>query len=171
MNALFALCGFDTTHIDKVDAGERRFFVFSALVSLLSVFTAGLGFAAGAFLTIGIVAAPVAFVVAALFVLNLLRLQHAGSGYPLHHPIERIDEWRPALTGVVVLLVLGALLVQPLVFFVEKPWLDADLVRRAADAQAVREALGIHDVAPPIVDGLIARGRTAWSSTSSPARY
>ena len=162
MGGLFSLCGYDTSLIDKVGVGERRYFVLSALVSLLAVVIAGAGMAYGAVLTVGVVAAPVAFVVAALFVLNLLRLQHAGSGYPLHFPIEEIHHWRPALTGVAVLLVLGSLMVQPLVFLVEKPWLDLDLARRADEALAVRTALGISDVLPPVADGLIARGRAAW---------
>ena len=67
MRGLFSLCGYDTSLIDKVGAGERRYFVLSALVSLLAVVIAGAGMAYGAVLTVGVVAAPVAFVVAALF--------------------------------------------------------------------------------------------------------
>jgi len=161
MQALFSLCGYDTTLVDRVVRGERVFFVVSAALSLVAVLLAGAGMAYGFTLTLGPWAAPPAFVVAALFVLNLLRLLHAGSGYPLHLPIEDIHSWRPGLAGVVILLVFGVLLSQPLVFLLQKPWLDPVVLRQVADADAVRAALGL--VPTPVTDGLILRGRAAWS--------
>jgi hypothetical protein len=161
MNGLFSLCGYDVTLIERVGRGERAFFVISALLSLVAVLLAGAGMAYGFVLTLGPVAAAPAFVLAALFVLNLLRLQHAGSGYPLHLPIEAIHGWRPGFAGVFILLVFGVLLSQPIVFLLQKPWLDPVVAARVADAAAVRAALGL-EVAP-VADGLILRGRAAWS--------
>jgi len=161
MQALFSLCGYDVTLIDRVGRGERVFFVVSAALSLVAVLLAGAGMAYGFVLTLGPWAAAPAFVVAALFVLNLLRLQHAGSGYPLHLPIEAIHTWRPGFAGVLILMVFGVLLSQPIVFLLQKPWLDPVVARHVADAAAVRAALGLD--AAPVADGLILRGRAAWS--------
>jgi hypothetical protein len=161
MNSLFSLCGYDASLIAKVSRGERAFFVFSAAFTILAVLLAGAGMAYGFVLTSGPWAAPPAFLAAALFVLNLLRLQHAGSGYPLHLPIEDIHAWRPGLAGLWVLLVFGVLLGQPLVILLQKPWLDPVVADRIADANAVRQAMGLE--VSGVVDGLIVRGRAAWS--------
>lgn len=168
MNRLFSLCGYDSDLLKRVAQGERVFFVVSAALTILASLLAGAGMAYGAILTVGPLLSPIAFVVAALFVLNLLRLQHAGSGYPLHLPIEDIHAWRPAMAGVVVLFVFGVLISQPLVFLLEKSWLDAAVARGVQDAAAVRAALGIVDVAPPVADGLIVRGRAAWDQHPLP---
>jgi hypothetical protein len=164
MNAVFSLCGYDVSLIDKVGAGERAFFVVSAILSLLAAGLAGAGMGYGAVLTVGILPSPLAAVAAAAFVMNLLRLQHAGSGYPLHAPIEDIHAWRPALAGVVVLFVFGCLIVQPLVFLVERPFIDPVLEARAAELALVRAGLGLQTAG--VVDhgfGLLARGRAAYS--------
>lgn len=161
MQALFSLCGYDVALINRVGRGERAFFAVSAALSLVAVLLAGAGMAYGFVLTLGPWAAPPAFMMAGLFVLNLLRLQHAGSGYPLHLPIEAIHAWRPGLAGVFILLVFGVLLSQPIVFLLQKPWLDPVVASHVADAAVVRAALGLD--AAPVVDGLILRGRAAWS--------
>jgi hypothetical protein len=144
-----------------VGRSERAFFVVSAALNLVAVLLAGAGMAYGFVLTVGPWAALPAFIAAALFVLNLLRLQHAGSGYPLHLPIEAIHTWRPGLAGVFILLLFGVLLSQPIVFLLQKPWLDPVVAARVADAAAVRAALGLDET--PVTDGLILRGRAAWS--------
>jgi hypothetical protein len=161
MTSVFSLCGYDASLIAKVSRGERAFFVVSAAFTLVAVFLAGSGMAYGFVLTSGPWAALPAFAAGALFVLNLLRLQHAGSGYPLHLPIEDIQSWRPGLAGLWVLLVFGLLLGQPLVILLQKPWLDDVVAARIADANAVRQALGLETSA--VVDGLIVRGSAAWS--------
>lgn len=141
--------------------GERRFLVLSAALSLLAALLCGVGLGYGGVLTLGPLSAPFFVVAGALFMLNLLRLQHAGSGYPLHHPIEEIGNWRPSMAGVVVLFALGLLVVQPLALLLLKAPLDGDILRRAAESAALQGALGVQDDAA-VADGLMLRARLAW---------
>lgn len=166
-HALLSLCGYDANLVARVGVGERRFLVASAALSLLASLLCGVGLAYGGVLTIGPLAAPFFLVAGTLFMLNLLRLQHAGSGYPLHLPIEEIGNWRPAFTGVVVLFALGLLVVQPLALLMLKGALDDDILRRAVEAAALQGALGVKDDAP-IADGLILRARFAWDLHALP---
>jgi hypothetical protein len=158
---LLRTCGYDDAIVARLLPVDARFFVTGSVLSLVASLVPAVSVAYGATLTLGPVVAPVFFVVVGLFVLNLLRLHHAGSGYPLHHPIEGIDRWRPAGAAVVVLFVLGAFLTQPLVLLVLRPFIDDALAARTVAARAVQQGLGVLDVAAP-VHGLIARSHAAW---------
>ncbi len=158
---LLRACGYDDAIVARLSSVDARFFVTGSLLSLLASLLPAVAVAYGTTLTLGGGAAPVFCVVVFSFVLNLLRLHHAGSGYPLHHPIEGISVWRPAGAAVVVLFVLGAFLTQPLVLLALRPFIDADLAARTAAAHAVQQGLGVVDVAAP-VHGLIARSHAAW---------
>ncbi len=160
---LLKLCGYDPAIVVRLGVPDRRFFVTASVLSLVAAVTAGVSVAYGAIVTVGVVAAPVLAVAGFLFVLNLLRLHHAGSGYPLHLPIEDIKTWRPAVAAVVVLFVLGVFLTQPLVLLVLRPWLVHDLATRAAEAAAVQQSLGV-DVKAPVAAGLIGLSHAAWES-------
>lgn len=162
LQRLQALCGFDHEVVALVDDGERRFVHASVGLTLLASLLSGAGMAYGALLTVGVVAAPVLGLLATLFVLNLLRLQHAGAGYPLHRPVEALSTWRPGLMGALVLCGYGSLIGQPLVILLEKPWLDSAVQAAVARAAADAAALGT-DASHLIVDGLIRRARLAWS--------
>jgi len=158
---LLRACGYDDAIVARLSPVDARFFVTGSVLSLVASLLPASAVGYGATLTLGAASAPVFFVVVFLFVLNLLRLHHAGSGYPLHHPIEGIGTWRPAGAAVVVLFVLGAFLTQPLVLLVLRPFIDADLSARTAAALALQQGLGVVDVAAP-VHGLIARSHAAW---------
>jgi hypothetical protein len=155
------MCGYDEAIVARLSPQDGRFFVVGAVLSLVAAFVPALSMAYGATLTLGAATAPAFFVVVAAFVLNLLRLHHAGSGYPLHHPLEHIDRWRPAGAAVVVLFVLGVFLTQPLVLLLLRPLIDAELAGKSAATRAVQEGLGVVDVAAP-VHGLIARSHAAF---------
>lgn len=161
MRLIYAVCGYDADLVARVSRGEQRFLTASAALSLCAALLCGVGLGYGGVLTLGPVAAPFLFGVGALFMLNLMRLQHAGSGYPLHLPIEEIGNWRPAFTGVVVLFALGLLVVQPLALLALKRPLDDDVVQRMLEAAMLQGALGV-DERPPPADGLILRSRFAW---------
>jgi hypothetical protein len=158
---LLRTCGYDDGIVARLSPVDAKFFVLGSIVSLVASLLPACSVAYGASLTLGATTAPVFFVVVGLFVLNLLRLHHAGSGYPLHHPIEGIDRWRPAGAAVVVLFVLGAFLTQPMVLLVLRSFIDTDLAARSAAAAALQQGLGVVDVAAP-VHGLIARSHAAW---------
>jgi hypothetical protein len=139
---LVRLAGYDTALVARLDARARRFFSVIGALSLIASIVVGLGMADGALLAFSSFAAlPLGLVFAAL-TLNLYRLLHAGTGYPMHLPIEDIDDWRPGGAPALVLLALGFLVTQPLVFLALKPWLLAAL----ADG-----------------DGLIRRAHAAWA--------
>jgi hypothetical protein len=157
---LLRACGYDDAHVARLAPADARFFVVASVLVVVAAVTAGGSMAYGAALTVGNAAAPFLAIVVGLFVMNLLRLHHAGSGYPLHHPIAGIDRRRPAGAAVVVLFTLGAFLTQPLVLLVLRPWIDADLAARTATTQALQQQLGIEGSEP--VHGLIARTHAAW---------
>ncbi|MDP2343653.1 MAG: hypothetical protein Q8O67_22025 [Deltaproteobacteria bacterium] len=160
---LLSAVGYDPAIVKLLPRGEARFFVFASALSVGAALLAGLSLGYGAGLAVGIPAAVVLAPLTALFVLNLLRLHHAGSGYPLHLPLELIPGWRPAGAAVVVLFTLGLLITQPLVMLVQKPWLDVDVAAHAAAERALRDAAGADDSARVVVsDGLIVRGRAAY---------
>jgi len=155
------VCGYDDGIVARLSPVDARFFVVGAVLSLVAALVPAVSMAYGATLTLGLWSAPLFFFVVAAFVLNLLRLHHAGSGYPLHHPIEGIVSWRPAGAAVVVLFVLGVFFTQPLVLLLLRPWLDAELLARGAASAALQQGLGIVDVHAPVY-GLIARSHVAW---------
>jgi hypothetical protein len=158
---ILRLCGYDDAIVARLSRSDARFFVFGAALSIVAAVVPAVSMAYGALLTVGPWAAPWFFIAVVAFVLNLLRLHHAGSGYPLHHPIERIDGWRPAGAAVVVLFVLGVFFTQPLVLLVLRSALDTELAERATDSAAVQQGLGVIDVKAPVF-GLIARSHAAW---------
>ncbi|MCC7069700.1 MAG: hypothetical protein IT383_00145 [Deltaproteobacteria bacterium] len=165
--ALLTLCGYDVDIVARVAPGERRFLIMSAALSVVAALLCGVGLGYGGMLTLGLLSAPPLFAVGTLFMLNLMRLQHAGSGYPLHLPIEEIGNWRPAFTGVVVLFALGLLVVQPLALLFLKRPLDDDIVSRIVETAVLQHALGVVERPPP-ADGLILRARFAWELHALP---
>ncbi len=165
--ALLSAVGYDPAIVVLLPRGEARFFVAASIWSVVASFIAGCSLGYGALLAVGWPAAVVLAPATSLFVINLLRLHHAGSGYPLHLPLELIGAWRPAGAAVVVLFTLGLLITQPLVLLVQKPLLDRDIAARVADERALRGLAqpdngGTDEHAVTVVDGLIVRGRLAW---------
>ena len=118
LRALILTSGYDPVLVARLARGDRRFFALLSVLSLLAAFVVGVGMADGAELTLSMWAAPVIGVVFFVLTLNLYRLLHAGTGYPIHLPVEDIDTWRPGAAPAVVLFVLGILVTQPLVFLV-----------------------------------------------------
>jgi hypothetical protein len=153
--------GYDPDIVRGLPPGDVRFFRVAAACSLLSAIVIGVGTCYGGWLTIGPIAAAPLGAAGVLFVINLLRLHHAGSGYPLHLPIEDIERWRPAMTASLVLFLLGLLLAQPVAFLVMKPALDGRVATRLAAQRSIRAQLGVHGGRGP-ADGLILRAHVAW---------
>lgn len=159
MRGLLRAIGYDPEIVDGLSAGHRRFFAAAAVASVVAALIVGLGTGYGGWLTLGPVVAVVLGVAGFLFLVNLLRLHHAGSGYPLHLPIEDIGKWSPAGTASVVLFLLGVLLAQPVAFLVLKPRLDAQVAHHIAEQRAVRAQLGVNT---ETADGVILRATVAW---------
>jgi hypothetical protein len=120
--SLVRAAGYDDAIVARLEPRDARFFVVAGFLSLLAVALAVAGTATGAWLAD---AGPLAVVVGGLasgaLVWSLLRFLHAGTGFPLHLPIEDVDRWRPGLTSVVVLFGLACLMLQPLVVLVAAP--------------------------------------------------
>ncbi len=174
-SSLLSAVGYDPAIVVLLPRSEARFFVFASLLSVAAALLAGVSLGYGGWLAAGAVVAVPVGLATSVFVLNLLRLHHAGSGYPLHLPLELIPAWRPAAAAVVVLFTLGLLITQPLVLLAQKPVLDKDVASRVADERAVRDAALRRPLAPGqppvdpadvarlvVSDGLILRGRVAW---------
>lgn len=153
--------GYDPEIVAGLSRGDVRFFRVAAACGFLSAIVVGIGTGYGGWLTLGPIAAVPLGVAGALFLLNLLRLHHAGSGYPLHLPIEDIVRWRPALTASIVLFLLGLLLAQPVALLVLKPSLDVRVAAHVAEQRALRTRLGAEEGRAP-ADGLIVRAHLAW---------
>src|SRR4051794_16406417 len=111
------LAGYDPKIVARLAARERRFFVATTTLTLLAAIGGGVGAAYGALFPFGWFGVVVGIAFAA-FMVNLVRLVHAGSGYPVHLPLDEIDLWHPSATAGAVLTALGALLAQPLVVLV-----------------------------------------------------
>jgi hypothetical protein len=165
-SGVLSFVGYDPAIVLRLKQSDARFFVGGSAIALLATGLVSTSAGYGTALTLGVAAAPLVALAVAFFFLNLLRLHHAGSGYPLHKPIEDIDRWRPAGAAVVVLFVLGLFLTHPLVLWVLRPIIDDVLAARAAEAAAVRAGLGVD--AAPVVVGLIARTRAAWDEALLP---
>jgi hypothetical protein len=157
---LLRACGYDDVHVARLSRRDARFFLLASVLAVVAAVVCGVSLGYGATLTLGAGAAPAFALVGTWFVLNLLRLHHAGSGYPLHHPLAGIDRWRPAGAAVVVLFTLGAFFTQPLVLLLLRPLIDAALAERAQATAALQQGLGLATSAP--VHGLIARTHAAW---------
>ena len=140
--ALVRLAGYDDAIVARLDPRDARFFLVAAFASLVSVALAAAGSATGAWLAdAGVLAVVVGGLASGALVWSLLRFLHAGTGFPLHLPIEDVDAWRPGLTSVVVLAGLASLMLQPLVVLVAAPG-AAGLIgaARAAWADPARAA-------------------------------
>ena len=162
---LLAAVGYDPLIVVRLPRSEARFFVAASVWSVGAALLAGASLGYGAWLTAGTVAAAALAPLTSLFVLNLLRLHHAGSGYPLHLPLELIPAWRPAGAAVIVLFSFGVLVTQPLVLWVQKSRLDADVAAHVAAERVLRAAAGADDASRVIVsDGLIVRAHVAWNA-------
>lgn len=161
MRILLRAIGYDPEIVDGLSKGHQRFFAAAAIASLLAAIVVGVGTGYGGVLTLGAIVGGVLAVAGFLFLVNLLRLHHAGSGYPLHLPIEDIGRWSPAGAASVVLFLFGTLLAQPVAFLVLKPRLDAQVAAHVAEERAIRAQLGVDSARPP-ADGLILRANVAW---------
>jgi hypothetical protein len=147
-SGVIALAGFDVDIVARLEPAHARFFAVSGTCTLMATIVVGVGAGYGADLVSDSVPVGIATGIGfALVFLNLYRLFHAGTGFPIHWPIEALEHWSPSLVGVAVFVGLGALLSQPDVLLVMKPIID--------DA-----------VAKLPVDGLVARTRTAWTHPS-----
>lgn len=163
MRSLLRALGYDPEIVDGLSREDARFFHQAALASLLAALVVAVGTGYGGWLTLGALAAPALAIAGALFLLNLLRMHHAGSGYPLHLPLEDIAHWRPGATASLVLFLLGLLLAQPVAFLVRRPSLDAQVTAHFSEQRAVRLQLGIDSPTAP-ADGLILRAHLAWQA-------
>lgn len=144
-HALVSLTGYDPSLVVRLVSTEQRFFVGVGILCVVASALVGAGAGYGGMYSFS---APVGVgigVVFAALVLNLFRLLHAGTGYPVHLPIEGIDGWRPGKAPALVLWFLGALIAQPIVILLLKPWLDPLIAARGDNT-----------------DGLIIRTLAAW---------
>ena len=144
-HALISLTGYDPSLVVRLSNTEQRFFVVVGVLCALSSLLVGAGAGYGGTYSFS---APVGVLVGVTFaalVLNLYRLLHSGTGYPVHLPIEDIDTWRPGKAPALVMWFLGALVAQPIVILLLKPWLDPVIIARGDG-----------------VDGLITRTLAAW---------
>ncbi len=157
MRFLVSLSGYDAGLVGRLGRGHVRFFAFAAVLVVIAAAGGGVGAAYGMSFPFGPVVGVVVGVGFAAFMLNLVRLVNAGSGYPVHLPIDAIDDWSPTATAAVVLAALGLLLAQPLVLLVLHPVFHATggLVARVdqcwahpAAAAAVTAALALVISAP-----------------------
>lgn len=161
MRGLLRAIGYDPEIVDGLSKEHRRFFAAAAIACVIAALVVGVGTGYGGLLTLGLVVAVPLGIAGFLFLVNLLRLHHAGSGYPLHLPIEDIGKWSPAGTASLVLFLLGSLLAQPIAFLVLKPRLDAQVAAHIAEERAIRTQLGVDGTRPP-ADGVILRANLAW---------
>jgi hypothetical protein len=163
-----SLAGLDDDVIMRLDDDDRFRLsivsVFGALSVALAVF--GLGYAAH--LALGGVMVPLLIAVGTgLVVVNLVRLHHAGSGFPAHRPLDELDRHRPALIAVVVFFALGAMMTSPCAMWTLAPLLKRDVAalhtagaRQAGEADNFRGESADHEsTVAPVTDGLITRGR------------
>jgi hypothetical protein len=140
VSVLLFTAGFDEDIVDRLAPDDARFFAIASAISIAASVLVGVGLTFGAGLALELwPLAGVVGLVGLLFALNLFRLLHAGTGFPLHEDVAELDRWRPPPTGAFVLFLLGAMLLQPVVLF-------------ALGSATAREG-----------NGLIALGLAAWS--------
>ena len=140
---LLLAAGFDPDIVARLSVRDHRAFDVVSSACVLAALLAGAGGAYGAWLAFeSVVAAALAGVLFLALVLNLYRLLHAGTGFALHRPLEELEAWRPGWPAVVVLFALGALVGQPVLLLLCKPWLHL-----AVDAP----------------DGIVTRAHALWS--------
>lgn len=117
-----ALMGFDDQVLREVDFTSSSRLALVAACGVVSMGLAALGLGYALYLALANVAVAIAVAVAAaLFVWNLVRLHHAGSGYPAHKSPEGIDTHRPSLGSVVVFFALGLMATAPCAMFFVAP--------------------------------------------------
>jgi len=166
-----ALMGFDDDVMREVDVTSSSRLALVAVCGVVSIGLAALGLGYALYLALAnLVVAIAVAVAAALFVWNLVRLHHAGSGYPAHRPPEGIDAHRPSLGSVVVFFALGLMITAPCAMFVVAPAPtkelrvrdDAPRAERRVDARSPRgliatgDALAAHPVQATFALGLFA---------------
>lgn len=119
---LIAWAGYDPDITARLPGSAPKMFIWASALALVIAALAAAGVFYGGWLAVGSLwPAAIAGAVAGPVVLNLFRMQHAGTGYPVFMPIERLPWWRPSLAGAVVFFFLGAMLLQPLVLLVLRP--------------------------------------------------
>jgi hypothetical protein len=145
VSSTILLAGYDPRLVARLTVRHARFFGVASVLTIVAAVVVGVGAGYGAELVSDSIIMGIAVgVAAALVMLNLYRLFHAGTGFPIHWPIEALDRWSPSWVGIAVFVVLGGLISQPDVLLVMKPLID-------------------DQVALLPVDGLVSRTRAAWS--------
>jgi hypothetical protein len=114
--------GYDPGIVARLPEQRAGFFLWASGLALGVSIGAALGVFYGGWLAVGSWwPAAIAGAVAGPVVLNLFRMQHAGTGYPTFQPIEHLPWWQPSLAGALVFFFLGAMLLQPLVLLAMRP--------------------------------------------------
>jgi hypothetical protein len=142
------LAGFDDEIVSRLHEDDRLHLAAVSACGVVSILLSVCGLGYAAHLALGGVVVPLLIALATgMVVANLVRLHHAGSGFPAHRPLDAIETHRPALVAVVVYLALGAMLTSPCAMWTLAPLLKRDI------AAAQGSSAGIHDV-PDQVHGL-----------------
>jgi hypothetical protein len=130
--------GFSASIVVRLEPRVQRFFARMSMATVLCSVLVGFGASYGAWLAShSIVVAVVVGAALAGFYFNLFRLFHAGTGFPIHLPLEDLATWRPSTIGVLVLVALGAVLSQPLALFMLRSADPASIRGLIDDAQRV----------------------------------
>ena len=126
---LWSWAGYDVRVLATMPRKHQRLYRWSAGLVCLSSFVVGVGLGATAFMVVSElwVGCGVA-VCAGLFVLNLSRLHAGGTGFPVQENLEALSRWRPPMGGVVIFGLLGSLLMQPVVVWLMRPFLELSKV-------------------------------------------
>lgn len=145
MDDVASLAGLDPRLLRRVPPRAQAAYARQAWLGLLSAALAGVSIAYAAVLAaVGPASTLLIGLFAFLFVFNLVRLHHGGGGRPIEGEWDDIDTWRPSLWPTLVLLVLGALMMQGLCLLAMRPFLLSWLPRH------------LHE------NGLLAHAHEAW---------
>jgi hypothetical protein len=116
MEELPLYAGFDRRILWTLSPEDRNAFVILSAAAAASTAIVGIGALYGGTVATGSFLVGVLLAAASVLVVgNMFRLLNAGAGFPLHEPIARLELWKPGLASVVVLLLLGAIMMQPVV--------------------------------------------------------
>lgn len=116
MDDLPFYAGFDRRVLWTLNPEHKNAFVIMSAACAASTVIVGLGALYGGAVATGSVLIGLLLAAGSMLVVaNMYRLLNAASGFPLHEPIARLELWKPGWAAIVVLLVLGVIMMQPVV--------------------------------------------------------